>query len=161
MFQTLRWHPSVAPGLCLVRCVTLYCDPHTLHRTQCYVRGFVRKTCLQNSFICGMFGKCPCLSEDANFPHKHFKPMPREISWLYHNFCLCCMCPIECGMSTVMVWHNYFSYFRSESQWVKVWVKIEVTWPMHRARIIWWTKKLLRDHASIMLEGILWHVISK
>ena len=95
------------------------------------------------------------------FLHKHLKPMPRERSLMYHNFCLCCMCPIEYGMSTVMVWHNYLSYFRSESQWVKVWVKIEVTWPMHRARIIWWTKKLLRDHASIMLEGILWHVISK
>ena len=72
LFQTLRWHPSGAQAkcgpcfVCLVRCVALYCDHDTLHSTQCYVRGFVRKTCLQNSFKIGMFCKCPLLSQETN-----------------------------------------------------------------------------------------------
>ena len=161
MFQTLRWHPSVAPGLCLVRCVTLYCDPHTLHRTQCYVRGFVRKTCLQNSFIyVGCLASVLAYQKTqifrtniSNLCQEKIMIVPQLLSVLYVPYRICCV--YSDGLTQL------FILFQKWPQWVKVWVYIEVTRPRHRARTILWTKKLLRDHASIMLEGILWHVISK
>ena len=95
MFFELVSDTQMTPPCCswsvfLVLCVTLYCDPHTLHRTQCYVRGFVRKTCLQKSFNVGCLASVPAYQKTqifrtniSNLCQEKIMIVPQLLSVLY------------------------------------------------------------------------------
>ena len=148
-FQTLRWHPSGAQAkcgpcfVCLVRCVALYCDHDTLQSTQCYVRGFVRKTCLQNPFKIGMFCKCPLLLQETNLAQAI------QITQKMHEYTttsfLCCTLSIDYGMCAVMVWYNYFFVSEVNNNGWRCELKPTDS-PMYRA----WTSCKRRNLPAIM-----------